>query len=178
MKISKKVIYLFLIFLFFTGCGGSKGPEVAVEAPDYDFLRASATIPKQSTMRQQRDLAFGNAKYALKSQVQTEVAQFLSTYLKSIGVTNEKTISRLGEYVNMDLSPLFDAVRQSDIAIVDSQAMQISVRLEKGTFEQALKTALTTNFRRDRSVWDRFQEQSSQDVLSRSLEILLAKGND
>lgn len=163
------------MFLFFAGCGGNGGPQVAVTDPGYDFLEAAATVQKQPTMRQQRNMAFLNAKYALKEQVNKEVEAFLRAYLESIGLSNERTIKRLCEYVNMDMAPLFENVRQADIGIVDEQAMKITVRLSQSEFEQSLKAALKANFQRDRSVWDRFQEQRSQDLLGRSLDVLLKR---
>ena len=178
MKISKKIIYLFLFYLFFAGCGGGKGPQVAVAEPDYDFLQASATVQKQLTMRQQRDMAFLNAKYALKAQTGKEVEAFLTAYLESIGLSNERTIQKLCGYVNMDMTDLYESVEQKDIQILEEQAMTVTVELDKARFETALKAALTSNFQRDRSVWDRFQEQSSQDLLNQSLDVLLRREKD
>ena len=178
MKISKKIIYLFLFFLFMSGCGANKGPEVAVSEPDSNFLQASATIQKQPTMRQQRDMAFLNAKYTIKAQTGKEVKAFLSAYLESIGLSNERTIQRLCEYVNMDMGPLFEHIRQTDIQIVEDQAMTITVELDAALFESALKEAIKSNFQRDRGVWDRFQEQRSQDLLNRSLDVLLQREAD
>lgn len=174
----KKIIYLLPVYLFFIGCGGNQGPKVAVETPEYDFLEASATVQTQPTMRLQRDLAFNNAKYTLKTQVQKEVTKFLTDYLESIGLSNEKTIERLSGYINMDMAPLYDTVQQTGIEIVEEKAMKITVRLGQEQFEHALKEALKANFRRDRSVWDRFQEQSSQDLLNRSFSVLLSKKED
>jgi hypothetical protein len=174
VKLSKKIISLLPIFLFLIGCGGNQGPQVAVEAPVYNFLEASATIQKQPTMRLQRNLAFNNAKYTLKTQVHKEVTQFLTDYLRSIGLSNEEMIERLSGYINMDMDPLFEKVEQAGIEIVEEKAMKITVRLAEDAFEQSLNEALKINFQRDRSVWDRFQEQSSQDLLNASLTTLLS----
>ena len=146
--------------------------------PDYNFLLASATVQKQPTMRQQRDMAFLNAKYALKAQVGKEVQAFLTAYLESIGLSNERTIERLCGYVNMDMAGLYENVEQKEIQILQGQAMAVTVELDTARFETALKEALRSNFQRDRSVWERFQEQSSQDLLNRSLDVLLHRQTD
>ena len=178
MRISKKIIYLFLFYLLFSACSPEKGTQLSVKEPDYDFLVATATVQKQATMREQRDMAFTDAKYTLKAQTSREVEAFLSAYLESIGLTNEKTLKRLCDYVNMDMDPLFEKVRQADILIVPDQAMSVTVTLDAVLFETTLKEAIKNNFQRDRSVWDRFQEQASQDMLNRSLDILLQRKSD
>jgi hypothetical protein len=176
VKIISFLATLFLL-LTFAGCSGSKQPIVAVEKPAYDFLKATATVEQQETMRKQRDLAFANARFALKAQIKNELHRFLGAYLEQIGLRNDTLTQRLGEYVYMDMQHSFEAIAQSDIAILEERAMRVTASLDRQLFVSTLKTALTHNFRRDRTVWDRFQEQSAQDLLRLSLEALIQSGD-
>lgn len=173
-----KIFFYISLLTIFTACNGNKDLVVTPEHPEYDFLKAAATLQQQPTMRTQRNMAFDNAKYTLKTQVKTEIEHFLSAYLKNIGVTNEKVINRLSEFVYMDMAELFDDVEQSDIKIMENRDMKITVAVGRERFKNVLMEALKSNFRRDRSVWDRFQEQSAQDLLNRSLDTLLATEAD
>lgn len=173
-----KIFFYISLFSIFTACNGNKELVVTPEHPEYDFLKASATLQQQPTMRTQRDMAFDNAKFTLKTQIQMEIEHFLSAYLKNIGVTNEKMINRLSEYVYMDMAELFDAVEQSDIKIMENRDMKITVAVGREHFKNVLMEALKSNFRRDRSIWDRFQEQTSQDLLKTSLERLISPSNE
>jgi len=171
----KKNSFLFILFLILTlgGCTGSNEPMPTVEAPSYDFLKASASVQQQETMRQQRDLAFNNAKYTLKSQVKNELKRFLTTYLSRIGLKNDALSEKLSAYVYMDMEKIFEAIEQTGITVGDERTMTVTAALNHELFITSLKAALKENFRRDRTVWDRFQEQNAQDLLQQSLGALL-----
>lgn len=173
----RKLLFFFLtavVFLAFSACAKDPYREIKASRPSYDFLTTTASVHPQDTMRKQRDMAFTNAKYRLKSQVKEELKLFLEGYLMHIGVTNEKVIEKLVEYIYMDMEPAFDAVEQSDIRILNEKLMEISVRLNKAVFVEILKEAITLNFKRDRTVWDRYQEQSAQDMLKASIDALVS----
>jgi len=159
------------IILSLASC--SHNPEPKEYRATYDFLKSSSSVEKKQSMREQRNIAFEKAKYSLKEQVKKEVTSFLSLYLDNIGLKNQKQIEKLCEYVNMDINTVFDEVSQQNIEIIEDGVMKLTVTLDKDIFLKELKKSIQTNFERERAVWERFQEQKSQDLMNSSLEKLV-----
>ncbi|MDQ1341228.1 MAG: hypothetical protein QG567_2386 [Campylobacterota bacterium] len=168
----KKALLAFAVpVLFFASCAQTQKQKEYLAT--YDYLNSSSLVEKAATLREQRDLAFEKAKFLLKEQTKKELFAFLSLYLANIGLKNQTQIEMLCEYVYMDIEPVFDEIKQENIEVTKDGKMRISLTLNSDIFLKELNKSIQSNFKRERAVWERFQEQSSQELLKKSLKKLI-----
>lgn len=166
MRIALPVCAALLLY----GCGESPHPELDLGKENKNFLCADASVASQPTMRQQRNLAFYNAKFTLGMQVKNQVTRFMESYLEAIGVRDEKQIATIAYSVNQELETLLEKAEQKEIVIEAERAMRITACLEPALFTYRLEETIRNVLKNERIVWARFQEQSSQDLLHNALE--------